>query len=268
MGTGVHKNKRYSAMSGDYSTTARLEGPQGTHVTLEDFAAICDALRISLNHVARCISLKRVTYEVRDLKASSAQICIAPAINGVPDECLADLTTTFNRAVFALENDQPLDERLDYAAIRALDQLARPVKLRRASLRIGDVSITQRYVSHIARLIEPSAGCFGSVSGMLEAVSVHGKTTFTLYPPIESEHVECSFAKSELKMVIGALGQNVTVYGMLKYAKRRAFPVSAEVDHFDVEPPDKSLPTLLDARHQIAGGLSSLDVVREIRNGW
>jgi hypothetical protein len=113
---------------------------------------------------------------------------------------------------------------------------------------ISGIVLTSAFASHLAELLEPVSPALGSVSGRLDALSVHNQDRFTLYPLIVGEDVECFFKRPDLKKVLDAVGRRVTVFGRLHYAKTKAFPVKVDVEEFHVEPPDSELPSLLKAR--------------------
>lgn len=74
--------------------------------------------------------------------------------------------------------------------------------------------------------MEPDCDELGSVSGMLEQITTHGKrSNFTLYTAYSGETVKCFFEESSLNRVRDALDRYVTVYGLLTYARNKTFPI-------------------------------------------
>lgn len=56
----------------------------------------------------------------------------------------------------------------------------------------------------------------GGVEGQLEAISVHGQPSFTLYDAVTGRAVRCYFAPSLQPQVKASLGSKVFVHGVLR----------------------------------------------------
>ena len=129
--------------------------------------------------------------------------------------------------------------------------------------------LTTAYIATIDKLLEPVHKSRGSVTGKLEAVSVHGHNCFTLYPSSSGEEISCVFSdKKLLPRVLAAVEKRLTVYGMLHFSLGRKFPTSVDVVDFDEHPLPEELPSLLDMRGTLPQGGLSENIVRELRNEW
>lgn len=235
-------------MDADGNISIKLSGPHRQLPDLSDFVTVCTALRKCLKNVSRCVSGSEVEYRLCDLRAGSAVVAVAPTVGAVSDSILFDVSFTFERTIRDIRDGHEIDRRLDFQALRSFEGFCKPLRKKDVSLEIAGHALGNDYVSRIAELLEASSPSFGSVSGMLETVSVHLRTRFILYPPIPGEGIECSFGGDELSGVVAAIGQKVTVFGKLFYARTKSFPVRVDVEHFEVDPPDDELPSLLTAR--------------------
>ena len=56
----------------------------------------------------------------------------------------------------------------------------------------------------------------GTIEGTLEAISLHGRPTFTVYDAVTGRAVRCEFQPNMRKRVIAALGFKVAVHGKLR----------------------------------------------------
>jgi hypothetical protein len=248
--------------------TVVLKGPRGL-AELSDFANLIANLRQCLKNVCRCIvGTDDVDFDVSDLGISSATLTVTPVPNGVAAPLLSDVSRVVNGTVKALESGGELDDRLDYPAIRAFYQFSSIVRKHGTRLAIGDTWLSGSYVARIAALTEPDTQAMGSVSGRLEKFSIHKGNKFTLYPPISGEEVECEFDRGELENVLKAVDHTVTVYGILHYAKSKAFPSRVEVTSFEVLPDSDMLPTLLTACGSMHSSIPSEQLIREMRDEW
>lgn len=246
-----------------------LAGPPGHQPLLTHFATVCTALRATLRHVERCITGDdaETDYEVVDLKKSSASIKVFPerAMNGRYSE----IHQLFDDSLSAIQNGRGLDPRLDYKAIRSFQSFTAPLNKEGNSLSIDGLQLTSRFTAELKKLLEPEISSRGSVTGLLEAVTTHENNIFTLYPPIRNEEVACRFDKNQLEFVLAAHGKNVTVYGLLHFAKGQSCPVRADVDTFDVHPDEADLPGMMDLFGITSGnGVESVQAVRELRDEW
>jgi len=245
-----------------------LRGQRGP-ADLSDFANVVSSLRTCLKHICRCVAnTEDIEFDITDLRYSSAEVATSPVSNGVPESILLDVSDTFERSVSALEAGEPLDSRVDYAALRAFSGFSAVVKRRESHLTIGKTRLTLSYVGNLALLLEPQTASLGSVTGRLEAFDLHRHSEFTLYPPIEGEEVRCIFQREQLSRVLKAVERTVTVYGKLYYAATKSFPVRVEVEDFEIHPVSSDLPNLLNACGASRCSTPSVDAVREMRDEW
>ena len=241
----------------------KLEPPEGQRAQLSDFSNVCNALRSCLKHVGRCLGCDYASFAISDLACGSAVVAVVPT-NGS-----TDIAHTFNQTIRFLEEGRAVDSRLDFSALRAFEGFRSTIRNRDLQISVSGLRLTESYSSTLAHLLEPQSPARGSVSGRLEAVSVHGRNEFTLYMPIASEEVDCRFAPEVLRDVLDAVGHNVTVFGTLYYARTKVFPVRINVDSFQVTPSNTDLASLLDAKGILAGPpRSALESQQAMRDEW
>jgi len=244
--------------------TLSLAGPRGP-ADLSDFANAVVALRNALKNVCRCATGNdELGFDVEELQVGSAIVGAAPMPGaGSSGLIVVDL---FGQTVKALENLLPIDPRIDYSTLYAFNGFASLARKGDTTLLIGNTKLTARFADRVAQLLEPESTSRGSVAGRLEGVSIHGGTSFTLYPP-GGEHVECIVNRG-FDDLLQALGKSVRVYGMLHFARTKSFPVRVDIDTFEVMPDESTLPTLLNACGLLQLGATSLDLTREMRDEW
>lgn len=241
----------------------KIDSPKGRPTQLSDFSNVCATLRACLTHIGRCLGTDSPSFAVSDLACASATVAVRPMNGDV------DIAQTFNQTVQSLEDGTGVDSRLDFAAVRAFAGFSTAIRNKDVRLSVGGLPLTESYSSHLSELLEPQAPAMGSVSGRLEAVSIHGRNKFTLYTPIVGEDVDCRFDPTTLSEVLSAVGRKVTVCGTLYYALTKIFPVRVDVDSFEVTPEDSELSSLLDAKGALAGSnQSALDSQQAMRDEW
>ncbi len=159
-----------------------------------------------------------------------------------------EIVSLFRSTVSALENGEPIDNRLDYAALSCFRGFSGVARSDDTTLKIGNVKLTSNFANNLSALLDPVSTTHGSVSGRLETVTTHNRRQFTLYPPIHPEEVDCNFEHSDLARVLDAVEKQVIVYGTLHYAQSKIFPVRVDVEDFEVVESEENLPTLLEAK--------------------
>jgi hypothetical protein len=206
---------------------------------LEDFAKACTALQRCLAGVARCLGREYIATPISNLAYRSALIEVTTD---------SDVAETFDNTVAAFEEGRTIDERLDYPTLRSFRRFAVTAGKPGLELELGHRRLSSHYVSNVSAALKSSSPELGSVSGRLEAFNVHSRPSFTLYPPVPHERIECRFRTRQLKRVLKAVTRHVTVFGTLRYRRGKAFPCHVAVDDFVVNPNDDELPTLLEPR--------------------
>lgn len=239
--------------------TIRLASQGDGLPNLSDFTNLCSTLRTCLNQVARCVAGVDIEYQLGDLRQGSAILAIVPLPDSAPVTIANEVADTFDQTVVDILEGRLPDTRLDFQALRAFNGFSSIVR-RGTGLDIDGIILTIDYPANMAQLLEPASPAFGTVTGRLEALTLHNnQNRFTLYPPVFGEDIDCDFARTDLRKVLDAVGKKVTVIGRLHYAKTKAFPVRVDVDDFVVELPDSELPTLLDARGILSGSSQHSD---------
>lgn len=159
-----------------------------------------------------------------------------------------EIVDLFKDTIVALEEGQEVDRRIDYAALSCFRGFSGIARSRESSLTISGVTLSDNFANNLSALLDPVSTALGSVSGRLEAFTVHNRRVFTLFPPISQEEIDCTFEHSDLARVLEAVDKQVTVYGTLHYAKTKIFPARVDVEDFEIVESDAALPTLLDAK--------------------
>ncbi|MCC6124139.1 MAG: hypothetical protein IT426_04210 [Pirellulales bacterium] len=250
------------------SNTIAIRGPRG-RPALVDFSDVVKAMQQCLSNVCRCIAkTDEIEFEVSDLHISSAVISTSPVSNTVPIAILSDVSNVFDQTFSALEDGSSLDPRLDFPALLSFSKFSKILSRPGIQLVVGKTQLTGHYSDRIKSLVEPYSSSLGSVSGRLEAVSIHREPKFTLFPSASNEGVECIFIRNNLRNVLAAVDRTVTVYGKLSYSRSKIFPSRVEVEEFEILPDPAVLPTLLDMRGMLQSNMPSQDMIREIRDEW
>jgi len=101
---------------------AKLESVSDDRVELMEFARVCTALKNTLDHVSRCVNSSKKSPEVHvsELKTGSAVVGITPT-----DDLATKAFPVWQSAMESIENNTPIDERLDYEALKSFNTFVR-----------------------------------------------------------------------------------------------------------------------------------------------
>lgn len=107
------------------------------------------------------------------------------------------------------------------------------------------------------------------VSGILEALNIHGaQNRFTIYP-VAGNKIDCIFPKNLIQEAIKIVNRYIQVNGMVKYKKATGLPYEVSVENYEVFPEENELPILDDIRGMspdAIGDLNPEEFIRRIRD--
>jgi hypothetical protein len=245
----------------------------GGEVTLGTFLGFFTELQRCLRSVDRLCgeSTGNVHYRVAGLAGGSATVTIE-AFSESPLRAAAVVSDCI-AAMEDLERGRR-PATLDGEALEAFEALARQATrgITCAEISYGSrvVTVTHAASATARRLLASVLTAHGTATGLLEAVSVHGRNVFSLYPKAGPRTVKCRFPDALLPDVGGALKRFVTVDGTLHYRAEEAFPFAVDAQRIVIHPRDEDLPTfggLLGAAPEITDGLDALTFLQLLREG-
>lgn len=102
--------------------------------------------------------------------------------------------------------------------------------------------VSKDVAQHVKRLRVPAVRAIGSVTGRLEAISLHRSPRFSVYDAVTKRAVNCAFAATALEAVKEALGRRVNVSGIV-VRNSKGQPLRVERANLSVLPLDTDLPS-------------------------
>lgn len=248
-------------------------------VRLQDFLAQLTALRAALKHTQRVMGGGEewaVDYQIVALSYNS------PArvdLEEIPTKGTKAKSTPLFVAKSFISNLRQIEKgnippSLDHQAVEAYKDFTEVDKRGLATLGIsidGDkpVNVDRRLEAKLNAAIGLDECVIGSVTGRLEAISLHGSLVFAVYPVI-GQKISCRFGPEMKPRVIAAIDHRVQVTGTLRYKKRNQFP--HEVETRDLRILDNAekarLSDLRGMAPEATGDVSSADFIRAMRDDW
>jgi hypothetical protein len=106
-------------------------------------------------------------------------------------------------------------------------------------------SVTRTAGDHAGELLTPASQAIGSVTGVLGAISIVGRSQYDVYEDHTNRRVRCEFDDADVEAVKAALGHRVIAAGVVQ-RNRRGNPLRVLQPGFKVLPPEDQLPGLSD----------------------
>jgi len=242
------------------------------HASLTEFRQVVLGLERCLRVLERVVAGKSglVQYPVVDLAVASASIVVQPIAARKTDATARTVARLFDATVRALEKGKPVDERLSLRDLRAFRRLTSPLQMGASRVEVNGHAVTLRLNESIEQLEGTTYVQHGAIRGRIEAVNLHEKRRFLLYPAVGGICVPCRFEESLRDRVRAALDRQVTVTGSLQFREKRPWPERVnEVTRLEVHERDEELPKLRDLlgfAPDMTGELSTADFMRSIRD--
>ena len=270
----------------EFYITLELEGlPQENgHVRFNDFLAQLTALRQSLDNVDRGIEEAGhidIYYRVVGLSyASPVKVVLEPVSRHRRNrEATANVLRFHDRyfgALQAISNNVPVDAYIDDRALQSFKKLVehQDRKFARAivSNHTARVTLDKGFKDRVSTLLEQEYQAYGTLSGKIDAIDVHGKTrSFWIYPDINSKGVLCKFFPQDRQKATDSIGTIIEVRGRKAYRPNSPLPYRIEVESFDpinYTSNSKEIVDLGGMAPYLARGKSSVEFLRELRDEW
>jgi hypothetical protein len=151
-------------------------------------------------------------------------------------------------------SDQAVNFALQLASL-----VGRPVEIMRLSTDGNSADITSETSKRLSALMDTGSRELSTVEGRLKMVSIARKWVCNIYDSVTGLPVAVEFDKQLLPTVRAAIGQRVSVSGLVHYAVDGYPKRVVDVSEIDIIPDDIDLPTaadLLKMNLDLTGGLT------------
>jgi len=251
-------------------------------VRLDDFIQQLTEVKKALRENELAITGKEeptLDYKVVDLRHASPATVVLEPVPLAPEGAHAyarfardvvgafatELKSIKKRGTLIREPD--LDRLLAYQKIGVRENN----RITKVKIAVGKnvVTIDEAFKQKLEAILGPDEFAEGSINGMLEAVNLHNKNRFFLYPVIGPKRIIGSFRNYLRPKIKEAIGEFVTVQGRLRYKAWSQFPHGVVAEDVDIHERNSALPTLTELRGAFAGStgdLSSVEFVDQLRN--
>lgn len=255
---------------------------KGGKMRLAEFINSLEAIVAALRDAEKRISGKNksaIQYKIVGLSQNSpATIKLEPIVDLKNLEFMdIDFSEPFNVFMSNLKyikGKKAVPENMDYHAIEKYIDISnlRTGHLADITVKGGrkKVLIDDKFEKNIRIAVGEDEFESDTLVGELDAINIHGRKVFYIYPLIGAAKIKCIFNEQLLETVRGALGGRVEVAGRVRYKSWDKFPYAMNVEKIvEVYPKDEELPTFSDivgADPGITGGIDVTEFVRKLRD--
>jgi hypothetical protein len=230
-----------------------------------------------LKEIDLAVSRKKTTYyRVINLNLSSpAEVWLEPVQMYKKIDNRHIIVKRFFEELNSIKNEATISSDISRNFLESLKAIAGPLDKEIGSLNIKadqySIDIDKPFRANVEVLLAPEVKSYGSVEGVLEAINLHNKNEFRIYPIVGAKVVICNFPKNKREKAKEGLEKLVSVTGLITYRNKENFPHKIDVEDIIVYRPESELPHFYDLRGaapNATNGLSSEDFVRKLRDEW
>jgi hypothetical protein len=249
----------------------KIEGPPD-RVSAEALArALTDSLAI-LGNVGRLVTGRTthakapLTWYVTKLESASAtaHLVAEPAFVNVDAAVIDQVGNGYVDGLRNVETAAALPRFMSDTSLDRLRSLARPLGTPSAEYleaawgtngTTNSIRMTARSRDNLIELRTSRLRSIGSVTGILDAISLRGSSKFQVYDDVFERPVTAEFDRADLERVKDAIGQRVNVSGFIM-RNSKGQPVRIEEPHLEIMGEGPRLSTMIGIAPDYLGDLS------------
>lgn len=253
----------------DRTITIQVLGPEaeGADLRLDDFLEQMESVRTAFRETERLVWHRdpSLYLRIKKLQKSSPAIVMLEAVSDEVDEraeahyasyVVRSLTTNLR----IISKKKRLPARIDMPTLESYRELAVPLERHKLEIQIragnNSVVLNRGFRELLEQVIGRDEFSYGSISGTIEELNVHGENRFRLYPIVGPSRVIGHFRSRDRKRFTGAMDKYVTVYGRLRYKTWEKYPHEILADDINIH--DTEVPTLKDLKGVSPGATGDL----------
>jgi hypothetical protein len=230
-----------------------------------------------LKEVDLAVSRKKTTYYrvVNMTLSSPAEIWLEPVQIYKKIDNRHIIIKRFFEELNSIKENATVSSDISRTFLESLKAIANPLGKEVGSVKLKtdnySVEIDKPLRANVDILLAPEIYSWGSVEGVLEAINLHNKNEFRIYPIVGAKVVICNFPQNKREDAKKGLEKLVSVTGKITYRNKEKFPHKIDVEDIVTYPPENELPHFSDLRGaapNATGKLSSEKFVRKLRDEW
>ena len=250
----------------------RLEAAKpGMVVDARDFRDFVSAALECLTRLEKELGYAvSVAYPLVGLEFGSASLTIRLESKGDQNSTAGTISAHFERGFAALATNKLNTTTFAKQTKASFRRLLQPLKQRLGAIEFTGTNtyrMDSAFVVRTQRTGKKTAKATSSVSGRIEALNIHNKRIFFVYP-ITGPRVRCEFSETHLDAVRDAIGRHVTVHGTSDADASGLFPQKIAVSKINIHPraDQTQLRDFLGSIPDLTGGIDSVALIRAQRD--
>jgi hypothetical protein len=228
---------------------------EGTGLTIDHLEQVTAAFGDIVREVSGEVSQSgpgAVAWMVSDARLGSFELEVraVPAKQTIPASMLPEIVTVIVDGMASLQDRPERPRHFNDSALRSARVLGSIIGPDVTAVRLkgnGTVGrphatvLTKQVVANVDEVIGTRLESYGTVEGVLEAITVHGKRAFAIYEPLTNRRIDCFF-EMPTQRVFDAFEKRVAARGLIR-SRRTGERISIQVHDLYVFPEEGSLPT-------------------------
>lgn len=240
------------------------------------------ALTYAEDHAAIGGRRKPVYYRVVDLHHSAATLVIEPVTEDVENDRTNAIVYEFRTRLRQIQESR-VPEDVSIEELEAYRALAPRPEQRIKQLTIAfdaptilknreEYKVTAEFEQRLSEIIGPEEVAWGTLTGYLDAVNLHERNVFYLWPRVGPRRVYCTFDRALRDDVKAAITHFVEVAGLIHYRRRSNLATSMSSVHsievLDSGDPGTRLSELRGIAPDVTGGKDTREFVDSYDEDW
>jgi hypothetical protein len=270
------------AAHADRTITIQLHGPSSERgeLRLDDFLDELQRVKAALRETERLVSGRAPSlyFRIKKLQKNSPASVTLEAASDAQDEraepqFASYVVRSLSTNLRLISHKKRLPKKIDVPVLETYRELVAPSEKRQIDVQIQvgnhSVLINRKFRDILDEAIGEDEFSYGSLSGTIEAINLHDKRRFWLYPTVGPARVIGKFRNKDRKRFAAAVDKYVTVFGRLRYKTWDMYPYAIFAD--DIQIHDDKAPTLYDMKGMspdATGTLTTQEYIDHIRDEW
>jgi len=244
-------------------------------VRLQEFMIFLQNASGCLSKIDRSITKKEKPssyYRIADLVFSSAMLTLEAVPYNIDEDNSPIIVRRMKTGLEVIQEQKKIPEWLDRPLLESFRELTNVLKRHVTEVEImclnKRINITNQFEANIDKILGKDIVSEGSVTGQLDAVNVHARYEFHIYPVIGPTKILCRFPTELIQTVKAGIRKQVNVTGKLRYKEKDIFPYQVDVKEIEIYPDKEELPTLSSLRGMVPRmpGQDAVSFVRRLRD--
>ena len=256
----------------------KIEGPSERILAKAFARALTDSLAI-LDDIGRRVTRRNnhspapIAWYVTKLESASATAVLVgePTLHNVDTSVVDHVGNSYVDGLRGIEANEGLPKFMSESSLDKLKHIALPLgedsaqyfEVAWLNSTRNETKVTRQALLHLGQLRMSRTKSIGSITGALDALSLHGRNRFQVYDDVSQRPVTVEFKPEELGQVKDALGKRVVVFGIIS-RNSIGQPIRIDEPSLKIMPSGRPLTSIIGIAPDFLGDQTMLEYMRSI----